>query len=996
MNNTEDIYQSTRNLSRVFSLLSLFLVIYISVFSWQSWRVEKAGQIQNMRNIMELGEKAIDVYFTQMENSMLGLSRDLIETDGQIDLDHAFVLVKRFKESHPELINITFMREDGQILFTAKAPPSPTLPTLAREPSFLKFREELQQNHPLSIGQPLVALTSKEWIIPLRFVINNKEGKLNYIISANVPVGILQSYWKDAPFTKTAALGLMRDDGFLVSRYPLPPKLEMEKAYGIPRTGALITYLKQENFPSNGYVEGPSSLDGPNYLNAFRRLEHFPITLFIAMPMSEIRTGWWDKVKVPYILSALFLIGGFFIYRRTLRLEKASEFERWHASQTQKGLSTFLDGIIENSPVSMWISDDKGNLIRANQALRDQLRISDDELVGKYNIFRDRQVEDQGLMPLVREVFEKGSTARFTIEYDTSLVQELELKRSKQATLDVTISAVVDSEGKVINAIIQHLDVSVQKQAVDALRESEERYRLLFESATDALFLIATDTGMVVKANSIASELYGYDSDELLTKRSMDLSAEPEETRRLTHDAQTAPDRIMSIPLRLHQKKDGTVFPVEITSRSFPLQGRQILLVAARDITERKQAEAEKAELEAQNRQLQKVESLNLMAGAVAHHFNNQLQVVMGNLEMAIDDLPHGSNVSDILTQAMLAVRKAADVSRLMLIYLGQMPGEHEPINLSETCSKGMTLLQAATPKGIIINAEIPSSGPIIRANAGQIQQVLTNLVTNAWESISDNRGTINLTVKTVSHSNIPTSKRFPINWQPQSIPYACLEVADTGCGISNKDIEKLFDPFFTTKFTGRGLGLPVVKGILKAHGGGVTVESEPGHGSIFRVFLPVSTEKLPVRHDLPAMLEALPTSKAEKSSKIEGGGTVLLIEDEDPVRNMAKKMLTRLGYKVLEAKDGVEALEVFQQHQDRICFVLSDLTMPGMDGWDTLAALRKLSPGIPVVLSSGYDEAQVMAGEHSERPNAFLGKPYQLKGLRDTLSRVLTATVHL
>ena len=187
---------------------------------------------------------------------------------------------------------------------------------------------------------------------------------------------------------------------------------------------------------------------------------------------------------------------------------------------------------------------------------------------------------------------------------------------------------------------------------------------------------------------------------------------------------------------------------------------------------------------------------------------------------------------------------------------------------------------------------------------------------------------------------------------------------------------------------------MPVVMGILKAHGGGVTVESEQGRGSVFRVFLPL--EELPIQHGLPATSEALLADKAEKTSKIEGGGTVLLIEDEEPVRNIAKKMLTRLGYTVLEAKDGVEAVEIFRQHQDEICCVLSDLAMPRMDGWDTLDAMRKLSPDITVILSSGYDEAKVMAGEHPERPNAFLGKPYQLKRLSDTISRVLTAPVHL
>jgi CheY-like chemotaxis protein len=408
------------------------------------------------------------------------------------------------------------------------------------------------------------------------------------------------------------------------------------------------------------------------------------------------------------------------------------------------------------------------------------------------------------------------------------------------------------------------------------------------------------------------------------------------------------------------------------------------------DITDRKQAEAEKAELVAQNQQLQKSESLGRMAGAIAHHFNNQLYAMMGNLEMAMDDLPRGADISETLAEALQAARKSAEVSRLMLTYLGQTPGNQEPIDMSEACRQSLTLLQAAAPKGALINADFPSSGPVIRADTNQMHQILTNLVTNAWESIADNRGTIGLTVKTVSHEDIPTSKRFPIDWQPLNPVYACLEVSDTGCGIANKDIEKLFDPFFTTKFTGRGLGLPVVIGIVKAHGGGVTVESEPGRGSVFRIFFPVSTEELPIQHDLPAMPEALLTGKAAKSSKIESGGTVLLIEDEDSVRNMAKKMLTCLGYVVIEAKDGVEAVDVFKQHQNEILCVLSDLTMPRMNGWETLAALRKLSPDIPVILSSGYDKAKVMAEEHTEIPSAFLGKPYQLKGLRETISRVL------
>jgi CheY-like chemotaxis protein len=376
------------------------------------------------------------------------------------------------------------------------------------------------------------------------------------------------------------------------------------------------------------------------------------------------------------------------------------------------------------------------------------------------------------------------------------------------------------------------------------------------------------------------------------------------------------------------------------------------------------------------------------MAGAIAHHFNNQLHVVMGNLEVTMDDVPRDSVILETLTEALKAAHKAAEVSGLMLTYLGQTPRKHEPIDLSKVCRQSLSLLQTVIPNKVTLAPEIPSPGPTIRADAGQIQQILTNLVTNAWEAVGENNGTIRLTVETVSLTDIPALKRFPIDWRLKESVYACLKVADTGCGITNTDIEKLFDPFFTTKFTGRGLGLSVVIGIVQAHSGGVTVESEPGRGSIFRVFLPISTEELPCQPDLPAM--PVQTGKTEKISRNEGGGAVLLIEDEEPVRNMARIMLTRLGYTVIEAKDGDEGLERFKQHQDEIRCVLSDLTMPRMNGWETIAALRKLSPNIPVVLSSGYDEALVMADEHTERPNSFIGKPYQLKSLGTAIRRAV------
>jgi CheY-like chemotaxis protein len=348
---------------------------------------------------------------------------------------------------------------------------------------------------------------------------------------------------------------------------------------------------------------------------------------------------------------------------------------------------------------------------------------------------------------------------------------------------------------------------------------------------------------------------------------------------------------------------------------------------------------------------------------------------------MALIDLPLGRNPTQSLLSAMQAASKAAEVSALMLTYLGQAPGKQEPMDLSEACRRDLILLQAAAPKGTLIKANLPASGPVIRSNAGQILRVLTNLITNAWEAACVSRRGIGLTVKTVSKSHLLAINGFPVDWEPRDPAYACLEIADAGCGIAEENFEKIFDPFFSTKFTGRGLGLPVVLGIVRAHHGVVTVESEPDRGSIFRVFFPVSVEDISRQPDC-----------AVQSPEAQEGGTLLVVEDEAVVREITVAMLRQMGFSVLEARDGIEAFKVFEQHRHQIRCVVCDLTMPHMDGWETLSALRNLSPGIPFVLSSGYDEEHVMSGDHTELPHAFLGKPYRLEELRDSIRSALAS----
>ena len=519
------------------------------------------------------------------------------------------------------------------------------------------------------------------------------------------------------------------------------------------------------------------------------------------------------------------------------------------------------------------------------------------------------------------------------------------------------------------------------EERTEELRESEELSRLLLDTSLAFVVAICSD-GKTIMMNKAMLNALEYTEEEVKGADYM-VTFVPEENREMLAVIfrKIVREGKSVVVENLLMSKSGRRYLVEWHGCTIvrTKEDKTCFIGVGIDITERKRAEAEKAKLEEQSRQLQKAESLGRMSGSVAHHFNNQLQVVMGYLEIVIGDLPPGDFRAVKLAIAMQAVKKASEVSGLLLAYLGQERVKLKLFDLAEQCRMSLPILKAGKPEDVALETELPSPGPIIRADEKQIQQILTNLIINAWEAIGDGAGIIRLSVRTVSPTEIPASHRFPVDWRPREQNYACLEVTDSGCGIQKKDVDKLFDPFFSTKFTGRGLGLPVVLGIVKTHGAVITVENGISRGSIFSVFFPLSSQ-MASRHD----------EQVFQARKNVPRGTVLLVEDEEALREMTRIALVSFGFTVLKARDGVEAVEIFGQHKDEISCLLCDLTMPRMNGWATISALRAIRRDLPVVLASGYDEASVMTGEHSELPDFFLKKPYDLNKLRDTIAQAM------
>jgi len=439
------------------------------------------------------------------------------------------------------------------------------------------------------------------------------------------------------------------------------------------------------------------------------------------------------------------------------------------------------------------------------------------------------------------------------------------------------------------------------------------------------------------------------------------------------------------IEYRIIRPDNGEVHWIKAIGEFIYEQDRPVkMLWANQDITELKQMEAERTKLEATNRQLHKAESLSRMAGAIAHNFNNMLGAAIGNLELAMDDAPLGSALQTCISEAMKASWRAAKISRFMLTYLGQTAGKAEPIHPAKVAREAFALLNASIPANVHLKAELPPLGPIIQGDRDHLIQVLSNLLSNAVEAIGERDGEINLAIHVVPGTDVLNSKIFPSGWIPKSKEYACLTVADSGCGIAEDDLDKIFDPFFTTKSTGRGLGLSVVLGLVRAHGGAITVESNLGHNTSFRLLFPLSAQELPTpgEEDVPF------------SEKLEVSGLTLVVDDQELIRMLAKAQLESLGYEVITACDGVDAMEKFRTRKDEFIFVLLDLSMPRMNGWETLSALRALRPDIPVIIASGYDEAQSMLDDTPKMSRVFLHKPYRTCDLQAAIDTALKEAV--
>ena len=387
--------------------------------------------------------------------------------------------------------------------------------------------------------------------------------------------------------------------------------------------------------------------------------------------------------------------------------------------------------------------------------------------------------------------------------------------------------------------------------------------------------------------------------------------------------------------------------------------------VVATDLTDAKHAQETRQHLEAQVQHTQKLESLGLMAGGIAHDFNNILTSLLGNTELALNYSPEGSRTSAYLEKVVAGTKQAANLTNQMLAYAGKASFHQEAIDLNVLVQEMAELVRVSIPKKINFWTELSTERAVIQANRGQLSQLVMNLITNAGEAIGDQSGDV--TVRTQADGEAVR-----------------LEISDTGSGMDEQTRERIFDPFFSTKGPGRGLGLAAVQGIVKSAGASLRVESAPSRGSLFEVDFPAA-KLTPAADDAPE-----PVSKTEQWQ-----GTILVVDDEPVVREMARELLEVAGFDVIEASDGHEAVDRFRSQGDAIDAILLDMTMPGMNGAEALAEIRKMEPHARVILTSGYDGQDTVASLSGAEGVAFLQKPYRARTLIAKLASVLENKDH-
>ena len=653
-------------------------------------------------------------------------------------------------------------------------------------------------------------------------------------------------------------------------------------------------------------------------------------------------------------------IGGIVIFTEDVTPRKQAE------AQIQSTVA-FLDRVIDMSPFAMWIADRNGLITRVNQALCNIIHLAPDQVAGHYNVLADANLEAQGVMPQVRATFERRVPARFCIPWQAAEAGDVDFRGARDLYVDAALFPIVDAQGELTHVVCQWVDVTQQKQAETALRESEERFRMLVDSAPEGIFVQAD--GRFLFVNPATVSMLGAARPEDLIGRDIAAFIAPEyqaavrdRIRQQRETGELAPPMEQE-----YLRFDGARIPVETTAVPVRYAGRDAHLVFIRDVAERRRIEQEKQNLQEQLVHAQKMDSIGRLAGGVAHDFNNMLGVILGHAEMALERTAPGGPCFGNLQEIRKAARRSADLTRQLLAFARKQTIAPRDLDLNETVAGMLDMLRRLIGENVDLVWRPAAETLSVRMDPSQIDQILANLCVNARDAIGD-KGHVAIETDLASFTDADGAA------QAGHLPgdFAVLAVRDDGCGMDADVLSRLFEPFFTTKEIGKGtgLGLATVYGIVKQNDGFIDVVSRPGQGSTFKIYLP---------RQMDAAASPPQTAPAPAPA---GHETILLVEDEATLLKMTRMMLEQLGYRVLPASTPAEALRLAEAHPDGIHLLMTDVVMPGANGQEVARQILDCQPRLKRLFMSGYT-SDVIARHGVLDPGVhFIGKPFSAKQL--------------
>ncbi len=627
--------------------------------------------------------------------------------------------------------------------------------------------------------------------------------------------------------------------------------------------------------------------------------------------------------------------------------------------------------LVEQSPDQLMVTDAQGVIRYVNRTPAGQ---STPDVVGRHAF----EYAGESTREQARLAYERALSSQKPV--DIEFQEDPQPGIPERRWYWVRLVPFVEPDGSA-TVVLSRRDITTRKRLETALINSEERYRLATEAGRMTVWRLEASTGHL-ETHGPLDPFGGYTNSDLSTLDAFTGIVFHEDRARVSSAIRASvegrTDRF-DLEFRI-ARKDGTTGWVASQGGSVrDLAGRVLALVGTtRDITEHRDAVERERLLESNLQQAQKLESLGVLAGGIAHDFNNLLTSILGNADLSLMELEPGSKARHYIETALQSARRAAELTQQMLVYSGKGRFVVQPVDLPSVVRDMLPLLQASVSKRCTIRLSLASALPSIDADLAQMHQVVMNLVTNASEAMGDRGGEIAISVGRHWCDRRSFSGAVYGMDNPEG-EYVYLDVRDTGVGMSPEVRVRIFDPFFSTKFTGRGLGLPAVLGIVRGHRASIQVHSQPGKGTTVRVLFPASAARVAAG---PVEAGARPAARTQ--------GLALVVDDEDPVRRLAQDMLQRLGFEVVTAADGEQAIERFRERASEVTFVLLDLTMPRLDGEVCVRKLHEIRAGVPIVLTSGYDQQTVAARLAGLTLAGFLQKPYRFDDLASVVRTAL------